>query len=262
MLAIYSRNYAPCAGLIQVHPGAPTLGRGFGNLRSNWLKCVTAATVAAALCGCGGARVTLQNPSIPKPLIDQLQMSVAARYPTTFDSFIHEEQVIGKEKWTIDLGKSNRLLFTQLFGSMFSDFQIVDESADPRDLPVDALIEPSIDAFEFSVPSQSQKDEFAVWIRYRIKIFDGEGVQVANWPIAAYGKSQATTFGGDEALRQAAVLAMRDAAALIILQMDKSTGISKLRDASVRSNSASPAVVPDEESVQTTAAEDIPDDTG
>jgi len=80
------------------------------------------------------------------------------------------------------------------------------------------------------VPQQSQTDAFAVWIRYRLRIFDSAGTQVANWPIAAYGKSQASTFGRDQALRYAAVLAMRDAAALIILQMDKATGISKLRN--------------------------------
>ena len=189
-------------------------------------------------------------------------MSVAARYPVAFDNFVHEEQVIGKEKWTIDLGKSNRLLFTQLFSSMFTDFMVIEESSNAQDLPIDALIEPSIDAFEFSVPNQSQTDEFAVWIRYRIKIFDSEGIQVANWPIAAYGKSQTTTFGSDDALRRAAVLAMRDAAALIILQMDKSTGISKLRHASARSNSEPLAVLPNDESMQWTAAEGIPDDSG
>ncbi len=203
----------------------------------------------------------MQNPSIPKPLIDQLPLSVAARFPSAFDNFVHEEQVIGKEKWIIDLGASNRLLFTQLFGSMFTDFMVIEEGSDARDLPIDALIEPSIDAFEFSVPNQSQTDEFAVWIRYRIKIFDSEGVQIANWPIAAYGKSQTSTFGGDDALRRAAVLAMRDAAALIILQMDKSTGISKLRAGSAQSNSAPPPVIPVEENLQTTAAEDIPDDS-
>lgn len=204
----------------------------------------------------------MQDPHIPVPLIDPLPLSVAARYPAAFDKFVHEEQVIGKEKWTIDLGASNRLLFTQLFGSMFTDFVVIDENTDPKSLSIDALIEPSIDAFEFSVPNQSQTDEFAVWIRYRIKIFDSEGIQIANWPIAAYGKSQTSTFGGDEALRRAAVLAMRDAAALIIMQMDKSTGISKLRDASARSTSVQSGVTPGDENVQTTAAEDISDESG
>ena len=248
--------------LIQRYPGVSILGWGRSKLTSIWPERLSATILVAALCGCGGAQVALQNPSIPEPLIDKLQMSVAARYPTEFDDFVHEEQVIGKETWTIKLGQSNKLLFTQLFGSMFSDFKVIDDDTDPRDLPIDALIEPSIDAFEFSVPNQSQKDEFAVWIRYRLKIFDRDGVQVANWPIAAYGKSQSTTFGGDDALRRAAVLAMRDAAALIILQMDKSTGISELRSRKSQPESTPATVVPEEESIQTTAAEEIPDDSG
>lgn len=192
-------------------------------------------------------------------------MTVAIRYPDEFESFVHEEQVIGKETWKIDLGKSNMLLFTKLFGAMFSDLQVIDQDTDPRDLQIDAVIEPGIDAFEFSVPKQSQTDAFAVWIRYRIKVFDSAGNQVANWPIAAYGKSQSTTFGGDDALRRAAVLAMRDAAALVILQMDKSTGISRLSRA--HSNRSGADSQPDQgpsapTPLQTSAAEDIPDEAG
>ncbi len=171
------------------------------------------------------------DPDIPKPLIAQLPMKVAVRYPESFDHFEHEETVIGKDVWKINLGQSNRLLFDRILPSMFSEVIEIDATQDPSLLGVDALIEPSIDAFEFSVPAQSQTDAFAVWIRYRIKIFDDVGTQIANWPIAAYGKSQTSAFGGEDALRRAAVLAMRDAAALIILQMDKATGVSKLRRA-------------------------------
>jgi len=203
----------------------------------------------------------LHNPTIPKPLIDQIPISVVARFPEEFDNFVHEEQVIGKEKWTIDMGQANKMLFTQLFGAMFSEFAVISNDVDARELAIDALIEPSIDAFEFSVPNQSQTDEFAVWIRYRIKIFDRAGVQIANWPIAAYGKSQTTTFGGDDALRRAAVLAMRDAAALIIMQMDKATGISKLSAAREQQDQATQSALPAEDNLQSTAAEDSHDDS-
>jgi len=218
----------------------------------------------AVLGGCG-SQVTVNDPTIPEPLIDKLPLKVGARFPAAFDHFIHEESVIGKEKWSIDLGASNKILFTQLFGSMFTDFQVVGADDDARDMGLDAMIEPSIDAFEFSVPNQSQTEEFAVWIRYRIKIFDGDGNQVANWPISAYGKSQTTTFGGDASLRRAAVLAMRDAAALVIMQMDKATGISKLTAAESQpstSPAAAPAELPESDVLQTTAAEDPPDDAG
>tara|TARA_B100001750_G_C15211650_1_gene448607 strand:+ start:138 stop:710 length:573 start_codon:yes stop_codon:yes gene_type:complete len=190
--------------------------------------------------------VVLENATIPVPLIDQIPLKVGARYPEVFNHFIHEEQIIGKEKWSIDLGQSNRLLFTQLFSSMFSDFIVMDADSEPNTLALDAIIEPSIDAFEFSVPSQSQTDEFAVWIRYRIKILDSAGSTVANWPIAAYGKSRTATFGNDLALQRAAELAMRDAAALIILQMNKATAIRNINSQRTSSNTQSRALLPEE----------------
>lgn len=245
----------------------PLWGR--GDLTSNRLNAVSITVFVAALGACA-SEVTVNNPTIPDPLVDKIPISVAVRYPDDFEHYVHEEQVIGKEHWTVDLGQSNALLFTKLFGAMFNGVTVLDDEADPRDTHVDALIEPSIDAFEFSVPSQSQTDSFAVWIRYRIKIFDSEGKQYANWPISAYGKSQSTSMGGDDALRRAAVLAMRDAAALVVMQLDKATRISRINRKSLSSIAARPepemsmppSMEPVEEESQTTAAEDTADETG
>ncbi|MFQ5982132.1 MAG: hypothetical protein ACE5KS_02040 [Woeseiaceae bacterium] len=232
-------------------------------MTSKTLKAASIAVFLTALAGCG-SQVTVTDPTIPNPLIEKIPISVAVRFPTGFNHFIHEEQVIGKEKWSIDLGQSNTLLFTKLFSAMFDKLTVVDASADPRDMPIDALIEPSIDAFEFSTPAQSQTEAFAVWIRYRIKIFDNAGKQFANWPISAYGKSQSTTMGGDAALQRAAILAMRDAAALVIMQMDKATGISGLKRKSLSSVAAGPDTEPPEpadEEPQTTVQEDTTDES-
>ena len=81
-----------------------------------------------------------------------------------------------------------------------------------------------------SVPSQSKTESYAVWIRYRLKIYDNAGDVYANWPLSAYGKSEQFGLGGDEPLKRAAILAMRDAAALMIMNLDKSTAISALKD--------------------------------
>jgi hypothetical protein len=226
-----------------------------------------ASFVAVAIGGCS-TQVTLKDPSIPDPLVDKLPLNVAARYPERFEHFVHKEKVIGKKEWTIDMGRANSILFNRLFDSMFTEFTVINAEAVAQDHKFDALIEPTIDAFEFSVPNQSQTDAFAVWIRYRIKIFDAEGNQLANWPISAYGKSLDPGFGGDdEALRRAAVLAMRDAAALIILQMDKATGISALSEARQRRLAGGPEAVEADvsdarEDLQTTASEDVRDDSG
>lgn len=172
--------------------------------------------------------MTLQTPTIPEPLLEQIDMSVAVRMPENFEHFVHQEKVYGREEWTIDLGRSNAALFEQLFAFMFSHVTVLGPDDDPQLFPFDALIEPSIDAFEFSTPEQSNTEAFAVWIRYRLKVFDREGTMTSNWPVAAYGKSQTTALGGSSALQRAAVLAMRDAAALMIMKFDNVTRISSL----------------------------------
>jgi hypothetical protein len=204
-------------------------------LTSNTFITISVVACLAVLSGCV-SRVTVNNLNIPDPLIKKIPISVAVKFPDEFEHFVHKEETIGREKWTIDLGRSNTLLFTKLLEALFNDVIVLDDSVDPLDIPawmdfidIDAVIAPSIDAFEFSVPSQNQTSSFTVWVRYRIKIFDREGEQFANWLISAYGKSQkSTTMSGDDPLHHAAVLAMRDAAALILIQLDKATGISSL----------------------------------
>lgn len=205
-------------------------------MRAKTLSVICAAILASLLAGCSTS-ITLDPPTIPAPLIDKIQASIGLRIPAEFESFVHEEEVLGREHWKIDLGRSNAALFTQLFAYMFEKVTVLDADDDASLLSLDALIEPSIDAFEFSVPNQTKTDAFAVWIRYRLKVYNSEGTVVANWPVSAYGKSQ--SGGGKDALRRAAVLAMRDAAALIIMKLDDETGIS------ARSGSASAASVAD-----------------
>jgi hypothetical protein len=185
--------------------------------------------LAGLLSGCGSS-VTLQTATIPEPLLEQIPISVGLRMSNNFEHFVHEEKVFGREEWSIDLGRSNAALFEQLFGHMFARVKVLGPNDDPQLFPLDALIEASIDAFEFSTPDQSNTEAFAVWIRYRLKVYDREGTLVSNWPVSAYGKSQTTTMGGSDALQRAAILAMRDAAALMIMKFDNVTRISSLAE--------------------------------
>ena len=84
------------------------------------LKICLWCIATVVILGACGSRVTVKDPTIPEPLIDKLPLKVAGRYPENFKHFVHEERVIGKEKWSIDLGASNQMLFTQLFSSMFT----------------------------------------------------------------------------------------------------------------------------------------------
>jgi hypothetical protein len=186
-----------------------------------------ALLLAGLTAGCASS-VTMVTPTIPPPLTDKIPISVGLRIPANFSHFVHEESVFGRDEWSIDLGDSNAALFKQLFSYMFDRVLIVGENDDPTLMDIDALIEPTIDAFEFSTPGQSKTKAFAVWIRYRLKIFDHDGNLVSNWPVSAYGKSQTTAMNKSDALQRAAVLAMRDAAALMIMKLDEVTGIGRL----------------------------------
>ena len=193
------------------------------NLRS--ISCFVLLSLIAVGCS---STVTMEDPTIPAPHVEKIPIDVALRIPKEFNNFVHEENILGKESWSIDLGRSNALFFTQIFGYLFNNVIVIGPDDDARDFQFDALIEPSIDGFEFSVPNQSKTETFAVWIRYRLRIFDREGTNAANWTMSAYGKSQKEGMNGGAALRRAALLAMRDAAALMIMQMEKATQISAL----------------------------------
>lgn len=179
--------------------------------------------------GCA-SNVTVEYPTIPAPNVKKLPLDVAVRIPAEFNNFVHEEKVLGKETWTINLGSANALFFEQLFGYMFDNVIVLGPDDNALDYTFDALIEPKIEGFEFSVPNQTKTDAFAVWIRYRIQIFDSAGNSASTWTVSAYGKSQKEGMGGSKSLQRAAVLAMRDAAALILLQMNKATKIAALAD--------------------------------
>lgn len=195
---------------------------------------------AVLLAGCSST-VSMQMPTIPEPRVAKIPATVAVRMPENFYNFVHTEDVLGKDKWTIELGNSNANFFTQLFGYMFDSVTVLAADDDPRDFTFDALIEPSIEGFEFSVPTQTQASAFSVWVRYRMSVFDKLGNRASSFTISAYGKSQKEGLGGSDSLKRAAVLAMRDAAALIIMQTDKVSKIRELADGSLDPASLEPA---------------------
>jgi len=207
------------------------------NLRSTTLLVLLSLLAT----GCSST-VMMDEPTIPAPRVEKIPIDVALRIPNEFNAFVHEENILGKEAWSIDLGRANAVFFTQLFGYLFDNVTVIGPDDDARDFQFDALIEPSIDGFEFSVPNQSKTETFAVWIRYRLKIFDREGTNASNWTLSAYGKSQKEGLNGGSALQRAALLAMRDAAALMILQIDKATQISALANGGLATPRAESAV--------------------
>ena len=171
--------------------------------------------------------MTLQEPTLPVPLLDPIPIRVGVKYSPEMHDFTHREELLANQQWTIHLGAANRLLFDQIFNAMFDEVIVFDDGQDPAAAGIDLLIKPSVDAFEFALPQQSRSETYTVWIRYRLRVFDNAGKEIANWPVSAYGKAGAGRFEGTKAMHRAAALAMRDAAALISLRFAKEIAIGK-----------------------------------
>jgi hypothetical protein len=188
--------------------------------------------------------------SFPEPVLVPLPLTVGVRYPTELTNFFHSEDPELAAKWNFKLGQANLKMFRVLVDNMFTrtielnvpateipaeDSQAdttVDSDATPNlsqtempnasaasdtDMGLDVILEPMLEELEFSTPLISGTDQFTIWLRYNIKIITPEGELLRDWKITGYGQQDegAMGLGDEEAMRRAAITALRDAAANI-----------------------------------------------
>jgi hypothetical protein len=175
---------------------------------------VTILFLLPIMTGCNEA-LTVPN-TFPEPLVEPLPLDVALYYSDEFANYRHRENVAGDSKWDIDIGKANVALFESASRRLFRSATRV--SARPTGTAAagfNAIIEPSVAAFEFSLPSQSATEQYSVWIRYTVKVFSPGGELLTSWNISAYGESESTLLRPARSMEQATILALRDAAATL-----------------------------------------------
>ena len=176
--------------------------------------CAMAAPVALLL-GCSGS-VSVEE-TFPLPVVERLPLRVALHYAPALTGFVYSEEGNGDRDWTVQLGTANVRMLDAVFTGLFPVTRRVSEINNAsQEMPeLDAIISPTVDAFEFSRPSQSATDLYAVWIRYNLDVYDRDGKLVVRWPVSAYGQSGTSGLSDEESMERAVVLALRDAAAAI-----------------------------------------------
>jgi hypothetical protein len=179
----------------------------------HWLPYAIILGVSILSGGCG-THVAVREP-FPRPVMQKLPFSVGLYLGDAFVNHVHRETLPGGRDWSIDLGEANATLFRQLVTGMFEEVAPVQRLAAGGAL--DAVIRPSIEDYQFSTPQQSGTDYFEAWIEYRMHVYSPRGKLVAEWPVTAYGRSPAEFLGANDALLEASVRAMRDAAAAVVL---------------------------------------------
>ena len=169
-------------------------------------KRLALALILLSVAGCS-TTVKMTPEPLPKALVEPYPLTAALRFGDSIEKFVYEETLPGGAKYTIDLGAASAKMFRATLKDMFSSVVDVPSGTRPPD-GVDLLVEPSLLALEFALPSQTVTKDYAVWIKYRVKVYDDEG-------------------GQESALTSAASLALRDAAVLLLTRFEKETALSE-----------------------------------
>lgn len=168
----------------------------------------------------------------PTPLVDRLPLRVALHYPPALLEYTHQEQDSGQRKWTVQLGPVSRRMFDSVFDALFTDTRRIEDIAGARQLaPVpDVVIQPTVSAFELSTPALSGTPHFAVWIRYQLELLDAAGTPLLSWPVTGYGQAGTGGMSDEASVERATLLALRDAAATIAVELPRQPRIRAFLD--------------------------------
>ena len=184
---------------------------------------------ASVLASAGCSRSVEVAADFPEPLVEPLPLTLGVRYPDDLADFTHTEDPTLEPEWEIRLGEANLRMFRAVFAGMFS--RVVELSADTAAdaiTGVDLIIEPRLEELEFSVPNQSGTDQYVVWLRYNLKILLPDNQLISEWRITAYGQKDEGNLGmgSENAMKAAAIKALRDAGANIATGFANAPGVS------------------------------------
>lgn len=178
------------------------------------------AALMALACAAGCTSTVTVEADFPAPLVQQLPVRVGVILDEELQQFEHYEEIPRAAKWTIQLGRANVAMLTPLFQTMFLESRTVTDVARARadGAPLDGFLHPTLETFEFDVPTGNRRDRFVeVWLQYQLALYEPNGDLVVEWPVSGYGKAEYTR-NAERALTRAAVVAMREVGAAISTQ--------------------------------------------
>jgi len=184
--------------------------------------------LGAMVVACNGSVLVAEE--FPTPLVEKVPLRVAVHYAPALREYVYKEDANADRDWTVQLGEANVRMFDSVFAGLFSRMQRVSSVAGAVDeMPeLQIIIAPTVDAFEYSLPSQSATDQYAVWIRYNLDVYGRDGQLIAHWPVAAYGQSGTGGLSDEASMERATVLALRDASATIAMGFSQQPKIREL----------------------------------
>ena len=186
------------------------------NRTSRWLLTGLLLTFT---CGCSQSLALKVESEVPMPLISKIPINMGVYYDENFRNYTYRENTPDRENWSIESGASQMALFNQILPSMFREVIEIDSMPAAGTVAgVKAVLVPSIEEMQFSLPQETRLDMYEAWIKYKIRLLDTNGNLISEWPLTAYGKTE-TAFmkNREQGLNGAMELALRDAGAKLAL---------------------------------------------
>ena len=177
------------------------------------IKSFAALFVLSILIGCSStASVQLTN-DFPKVLAKPKPLSAAVVFEPSFANYIAQPNA----KTVIDMGAAQVRLLSNAFAGLFDRLEFVGSR---EEITIDnaMVIIPSVREVQVSIPSENYQSVFEVWIKYNLDLESTAGESIDSWFMPAYGKTSDVFMASkSDAIEQAAIVALRDAGARLML---------------------------------------------
>lgn len=181
-----------------------------------------------AVSGCNQSLDLKVDSEVPTPLVNKIPMAMGVYYTDSFRNYAYHENSADRKNWDIESGPSQVALFNQVLPSMFKKVKHIKSMPVAGNTDVQAVLVPSIQEMQFSLPRETHLDMYEVWIKYSISMQDVTGNVIAKWPITAYGKSTTKLLKNrKQGLNGAMDLALRDAGAKLAIGFPKVTAVKQ-----------------------------------
>lgn len=196
-----------------------------------FLRCLL-VTGMLVLGAAGCANTVSISGSVPRPLVEPLALEVGVYYDEILREYTHYvEEADDGGGWKVSLGETQVQLFDSLFSALFREVVQVDDPKTGQQLPeIDLVIEPTLESYSFQTPWGTSTDFYEVDIQYTLSFYTPEGDLISHWPIACHGRSRSQLLSADKPLEAATVAAMRDAAAMIVVELREKIDVKNLLD--------------------------------
>jgi hypothetical protein len=185
-----------------------------------------ALLAAFALAGCGGVSVRPQD-QVPTPLVDELPLRTGIHYGPEFRDYVHREERWGT-KWEAQLGAAHVTKLNRLLKAMFPELVEVQDLSQPPQPPLQLILEPRFEEYSFITPRDAGAEYYAVTIKYRMNLYDGQSRLIDSLVYTGYGNEEGGGLTTEAPLVAATQKAMRDAGAKFATEFQDQVTVKKL----------------------------------